>query len=36
MLSDPGQQKAAEELLKEFAGKVFALMQSGQSRNGRS
>ena len=36
VLSDPGQQKAAEELLKEFAGKVFALIQSGQSRNGRS
>ena len=36
LLSDPGQQKAAEELLKEFAGKVFALIQSGQSRNGRS
>lgn len=36
LLADPVQQKAAEELLKEFAGKVFALIQSGQSRKGRS
>lgn len=36
LLADPRQQNAAEELLKEFAGKVFALMQSGQLRNGRS
>ena len=36
LLSNPDQQKAAEELLKEFAGKLFALLQSGQSKNGRS
>lgn len=36
LLADPDQQKAAEELLKEFAGKLFALIQASQSRNGRS
>ena len=36
LLADPGQQKAVEELLKEFSGKLFALIHSGQSRNGRS
>ena len=36
LLADPGQQKAAEELLKEFVGQMFALIQSGQSRKKRS
>ena len=36
LLADASQQKAVEELLKEFANKVFALIQSSQSRNGRS